>query len=319
MDNFPVAYASYNKQDSIRASSTSGGVFSGIAIYLIEQKNAIVFGAAFDENFRIRHIAVESIEDLSKLRGSKYAQSNIGDTYIAVNKLLQNGRVVLFTGTPCQIAGLKNFLRKDFDNLYCLDFVCHGVGSPGTWNNYVNDLRKKHEIHNIIFKYKNRGWKKWYFRVEYSSGKVHQVRGSMNTFMRSYLSYCNIRPACYDCKFKGLNHEADFTISDAWGIAEHNYELNDDKGLSALLLQNEKALEIFEAVKMHLKYMRYDANELMSGNWTAFRSVQPHPKRQIFYDTMSKKGGLFALNKYFRPHMLSWCKYYYLRVLGKEK
>lgn len=193
---------------------------------------------------------MDNVEDLAKLRGSKYAQSNLGDTFVKIKKLLQEGKVVFFSGTPCQVAGLKKYLKLDYRNLYCLDFICHGVASPETWNAYVEDLKNKGEIQNIIFKFKRRGWKKWYFRVEYVNGKTYQVRGSMNTFMRSYLSYCNIRPSCYACKFKGINHNSDFTISDAWGVAERNSEINDNRGLSSLLLQNERAVELFTYIRM---------------------------------------------------------------------
>lgn len=316
---FPVAYAAYNKNEQIRFASTSGGVFSCIASYLINEKKAIVFGAAYDDNLHIRHIAVDTVENLEKLRGSKYAQSDLGDTFATIKKLLRKGKVVFFTGTPCQIAGLKKYLNTDYMNLYCLDFVCHGVASPETWNAYVEDLKKRGEIQNIIFKYKRKGWKKWYFRVEYENGKIYQVRGSMNTFMRSYLSYCNIRPSCYACKFKGMNHNSDFTISDAWGAAESNTEINDNRGLSSLLLQNERAVEIFSSIKSNMNYVNYDAYELMKGNWTTFRSVSPHPDRKAFFASMEKQGGLYALNKFFKPTIFSWGKYYFLRLTGKEK
>lgn len=319
MNSFPVAYAAYNKNEAIRFTSTSGGVFSSIASYLIEEKQAIVFGAAFDDNLHIKHIAVDRIEELGKLRGSKYAQSDLGDTYVTIKNLLQKGKAVFFTGSPCQVVGLKRFLNQDYDNLYCLDFICHGVASPEIWNLYVDNLKKKGDIQNIIFKHKRKGWKKWYFRVEYKNGKLHQMRGSMNTFMRSYLSYCNIRPSCYSCNFKGLNHNSDFTISDAWGIAESNMEINDDRGLSSLLLQNKRAVEIFEAIKDQLNYVHYDANELMSGNWTTFRSVTPHPDRKAFFALMEEQNGLYALNHFFKPTVLSWGKYYFLRLKGTEK
>ena len=154
MEYMPVSaeeiqkYAVYNKNEQIRFASTSGGIFSCIASYLINQKKAIVFGAAYDENFHIRHIAVDNVEDLAKLRGSKYAQSNLGDTFVKIKKLLQEGKVVFFSGTPCQVAGLKKYLKLDYRNLYCLDFICHGVASPETWNAYVEDLKNKGEIQN---------------------------------------------------------------------------------------------------------------------------------------------------------------------------
>lgn len=319
MNQFPIAYATYNKDEVIRFKSTSGGVFSSIAGYLIEARQALVYGAAFDEKFHIRHVSVDKIEDLGILRGSKYGQSDLGNTFVDVKDNLQKGRTVLFTGTPCQVAGLKAYLNHPYENLYCMDFICHGVASPEIWDLYVEKLRKKGQISNIIFKYKFKGWKKWYFHVDYLDGNCYQMRGSMNTFMRSYLSYCNIRPSCFDCRFKGLKHCSDFTISDAWGIAENNEKINDNKGLSSLLLQNERAIRVFEAIKEKLEYAEYDAYELMSGNWTTFRSVTSNPNRKAFFESKEKTDGLHALEIYFKPTILSWGKYYLLRIIGKER
>lgn len=319
MNQFPIAYAAYNKDDVVRFNSTSGGIFSSIAEYLIETRHALIYGAAFDKNFHVRHVSVDKIKDLRILRGSKYAQSDLGNTFVSVKENLQKGKTVLFTGTPCQVAGLKAYLNHPYPNLYCMDFICHGVASPEIWNLYVEELKKKGQISNIVFKYKFKGWKKWYFHVDYLDRSYYQMRGSMNTFMRSYLSYCNIRPSCFSCRFKGLEHCSDFTISDAWGIAENNKKINDDQGLSSLLLQNERAVMIFEAIKKNLEYVKYDANELMSGNWTAFRSVTPNPDRTAFFELKEKTDGFHALKAYFKPTILSWSKYYLLRIIRKER
>ena len=141
----------------------------------------------------------------------------------------------------------------------------------------------------------------------------------MDCFMRSYLNYSNIRPSCYECRFKGLFRISDFTISDCWGIGEENKTLNDDKGLSALLIQNDRARVIFEDIKDKLKYTKYDTNILMNGNWTAYRSVSPNNERDRFFNMVKTEGAMCALNSIYKPTIWSWVKYYIDRVLGNEK
>lgn len=318
-NNFPIAYAAYNKNYDIRLKSTSGGIFTILAIFFIEEFNANVYGSAFDNNLNVGHIMVNKIEDLVLLRGSKYPQSKIGEVYKRVKSDLDKGVTVFFIGTPCQIAGLKAYLRKEYDLLYTMDFVCHGVASDKTWRDYVTYLKQKGDIENIVFKSKPHGWRKWYFRVIYKNENIYQIRGGMNLFMRSFLSYTNIRQSCYKCNFKGLNRYSDFTISDCWGIGEKNKKLNDDKGLSAILIHNDRASNIFEKIKENLNYERYDANVLMEGNWTTFKSVPANKIRSQFFENVMNKGTMYALKKYFSPSCIDWLKYYWHRIKGIEK
>ena len=298
--------------------STSGGIAALIAEYVIKKCKGVVFGAAFDNEFKVTHIKANTIEDLKKIRGSKYPQSDIGYTFKEAKDHLEQGVTVLFTGTPCHVSGLKRFLGKDYSNLLCLDFVCHGVASPGVWNGYLTDLRDKEKIKEIVFKDKIKGWKRWYVKIQYDD-HVWYRRGIMDSFMKSFLSYANVRPSCYSCRFKGLSHESDFTVSDCWGIGEENKRLNDDKGLSALLVHNEKAMKIFEDISPFMEYEEYDANELMRGNWTAFKSVTPSENRAEFFNAYCSRGAGYALKKYYEPKLKNWLAYYYRRMRGREK
>ena len=316
--DYPIAYAAYNNNIDIRMVSTSGGVFTVIAEHLIKTKNAVVYGASFDGSFNVKHVRIDSCEDLACLRGSKYPQSTIGMCFKMAKQDLESGRFVLFVGTPCQIAGLKCFLNNDYDNLYTMDFVCHGVASDLVWRGYVEELGKRGKITNIIFKYKYKGWKKWYFRVEYENG-FRQRRGHMTKFMHSYLSYANIRPSCYECRFKGLNHISDFTISDCWGIAEQDKEINDNLGLSALLVQNTRAEKLFDSIVSELTVKKYDAKKLMEGNWTAFKCVSRPSIRDKFFFMVKEKSVSEALKTCFAPSAKQWAVYYIQRLIGKEK
>lgn len=316
---YPIAYAVYHNNPSIRKVSTSGGVFTALAEYFICNFEGVVYGASFSEDFNVYHIRIDSVEGLGKLRGSKYPQSLMLDSYKRAKSDLDNDLMVLFVGTPCQIAGLKGFLGKDYDNLFCLDFVCHGVASDKVWRDYVKKLNSKGDISDIIFKYKYRGWKKWYFRVNYENGNFWQRRGYLTKFMHSYLSYANIRPSCYECKFKGIKHNSDFTISDCWGVAENDKSINDNNGLSALLIQNDRAREIFENISSILTYKKFDVDELMEGNWTTYFSVPKNEYRDVFFKYVSMTDGYKALKKYFSPGVVMWIKYYALKFLGYEK
>lgn len=317
---FPLAYAAYNLNLDVRLTSTSGGIFTLFATYFLEHMRAVVYGAAFDESFEVRHIRIENTADISRLRGSKYPQSKMGDAFLHVQEDLTNGRVVFFVGTPCQIAALHNYLRGRYrDQLYCMDFVCHGVASDAVWRSYVEHLSSKHDLAEIVFKSKPKGWKKWYFYAAYQNGSSFKVRGKMNLFMRSYLSYCNIRPSCYECHFKGLVRESDFTISDCWGIGEQNVEMNDNRGLSALLIQNERAQYVFEKIKDQIKYQQYDPDELMSGNWTAYSCIKTNPDRPGFFADVLLFDGYTALVRHFRPTLRNWIRYYIDRIKGTER
>ncbi len=320
-EKWPIAYACYNDDLDIRIESTSGGIFTSIAAYLITRHAAVVYGASFDNDYRVSHCRCRSISDLGKLRGSKYPQSNLGDTFFKVKRDLDSGETVLFVGTPCQVEGLLSYIGSFglSEKLYTMDFVCHGVASPGIWNDNIRTFSKENgPIRKVVFKQKLRGWKKWYVNIE-AGNRTYRRRGIMDPFMRSYLQYDNIRPSCYRCRFKGLERKSDFTISDCWGIGEADKELNDDKGLSALLLHNPKALEIFDDIKDGLSFREYDAELLMKGNWTATRSVTPGKKRDRFFKAVKEYGGYYSVKKYYSPTVIDWLWYYIKRGVGKEK
>lgn len=317
MEKERYAYACYNNNSEIRADSTSGGIFSLLAEYVIDRLDGYVCGAVFDDHYGVQHILTNSVEELHKIRGSKYPQSSMNDCFVQVKKLLCDGKYVLFTGTPCHVAAIKAYLGKEYANLYLMDFVCHGVASPEIWKDYINSLGGN-EIKSITFKDKVKSWKRWYLKIVYDN-KVFYQRGRMNPFMKSYLQYANIRPSCYKCRFKGLDRMSDFTISDCWGVGERDMEINDDKGLSALVIHSSKGKEIFDILASNITFKEYDPDLLMKENWTCFESVKENKNRKEFFDLWHEKGVQKALNKYFSPKLDDWIYYYYLKILGKEK
>lgn len=268
-------YAAINPDEEIRRQSSSGGIFTLLAEQTIKE-GGVVFGARFDESWQVTHDYTESIEGLAPFRGSKYVQSRIGDTFLKAEAFLKQGRKVLFTGTPCQIAGLKKYLHKEYENLLTVDFVCHGVPSPLIWQKYLSETLENFRakrgagkntvplsidelpvITGISFRDKANGWKKYGFRINYAASKAAQNTVSESTieetllqpfpdnlFMKGFLSNIYLRPACYACPAKSGKSGADITIGDFWGIEHINPSMDDDKGCSLVIPQSPKGVAI---------------------------------------------------------------------------
>lgn len=318
MSNYRTkAYACYNKCDEIRRISTSGGIFYLIAKYILKDFHGYVCGAMFDENFRVVHKIVNDEEGVLQLLGSKYPQSKIGDCFIQIKKLLNNKEVVLFCGTPCQVNALRCFLRKEYSNLYLVDFVCHGVASPKIWEDYLENYCDKNNLISVRFKDKIRGWKNWHVKMVYKN-KSRYSRGQYDLFMKSYLRRINVRPSCYECQFKGIDRVSDLTIADCWGIGERNLNLNDDKGLSAVLIHNVRGEQIFNSFISSLVYEEYEPKELMSENWACTKSVETNTLREKFYKDYKRYGIRKTFDIYFKLSYIENVKYSIKRIIGKE-
>lgn len=305
------AYACYNLNDDIREDSTSGGVFSAIAEYFIETMNATIYGAAFDEHFHVVHYCINTVDEIKKLRGSKYPQSNLGNTFRNIKANLEENKNVVFIGSPCQVSGLLSFLGKKPSNLFCVDFVCHGVASPGIWRGYLDELAEKYgPLSAVRFKDKSKGWKKWSTRFTFKTGKEFLVRGTLHPFMRSYLWTANIRPSCYECQFKGLDRNSDITIADCWGIGEQNKALNDDKGLSAVLIHSRYGNKVFADISPKLKYEEYEPSILMAGNWATIKSTPKSNNRDSFFLECRNNGISNTLHRLFKPTLKEKIRYW---------
>ena len=254
-------YAAKHKNEQVRLASSSGGIFTLLAERIIDE-NGVVFGARFNSNWNVIHDYTETKKGLTAFRGSKYVQSYMGNCYQKVKFFLQQGRKVMFTGTPCQIAGLKNYLRKDYDNLLTVDVVCHGVPSPKVWQMYLDEITRKGgknsvlfhhiaekaDINHIDFRSKSTGWKKYSFALTLSEATADGEKNTVllssifteNPYMNAFLSNLSLRPSCYDCPAKSGKSGSDITIADFWGIENVSPEFDDDKGISLVLSYSEK-------------------------------------------------------------------------------
>lgn len=283
-NNETEAYVGFSKNEEIREQSSSGGIFSLAAEWILKQ-NGAVFGAAFDENFEVCHIAVKTKEELSKLRGSKYVQSRLGETYPLVKQYLENNRKVLFTGTACQIAGLKKFLNKEYENLYTLDVLCHGVPSPKIWRMYLADKKQQYNapIKKIDFRSKQSGWKNFSVDIEFSNNQRYCVKFYEDTFMKMFLGNIDLRPSCHNCRFKDFPRISDMTIGDSWGIEDYMPDMDDDRGTSVILVHSQKGGQMLKELGGGLNIKEASLDKALPATADSRKSVEMHPNRKKIF------------------------------------
>lgn len=248
------AYAAYTKDEALRRCSSSGGVFSELAKAVLAQGGA-VFGAAYDAQFDVAHICAESEEELARLRGAKYAQSDLRGIFGQVERKLDAGQRVLFSGTPCQVAGLKCFLRKDYDGLVTVDFVCHSVPSPLAWREYVKYRAQQDNDGklptSINLRSKKTGWSRYQYSnlFEYAERPDHLVKSGESLYMKLFVDGCISRDSCTSCRSKGDRGCSDLTLGDFWGIWDVAPEMDDDGGTSVVLTRSKVGAALFEQIK----------------------------------------------------------------------
>lgn len=284
-----TSFACSAKDENFAKQSSSGGVFAILAnMYIKEQ--AVIYGAAFDDDWNVCHIRADKKDELKRLYTSKYVQSDMGNTFRDVKFDLDNGKKVLFAGTPCQVAGLRSYLQKDYLNLLTVDFICHGVPSPLVWQQYVDTLKKKlnSKITEISFRDKKDGWKSFNFKLITANGDVFYEKHGDNTYMKGFLKDLYLRPSCYDCKFKTLQRASDITLADFWGIEKIIPEINVEKGVSLCWASSEKGDTILDKALKQTIYEQVDLNEAIKHNPSAITSVKRHKNRNKFFEDISK-------------------------------
>jgi len=280
-------YGCKNKNEQIRLKSSSGGIFTLIAEYIIEQQG-VVFGARFNERMQVVHDYAEKKEQIELFRGSKYLQSQIGDTYKKVKCFLKDNRKVLFTGTPCQIEGLLGYLGKSYDNLYTQDIICHGVPSPKVWDKYLQYQKKKIGEYPIKVNFRRKdllGWNNYQVNYKYSNSEKN-IHHNEDPYMKLFLKNIDLRQSCYNCNFKKLQRKSDITIADFWGINEVNAKFNDEKGVSAILLNSPKGVEIFEGIKQNIEFFAADIRDIIKYNSCICKSTKYNSKREEFFEAL---------------------------------
>ena len=242
--------AAIHKNMKVRWDSTSGGAFTALAEAMYRQ-GGYVSGAIYNDDFSVRNYISNNPEDLAKLRSSKYLQSKAEGVYAKIRTLLRKGEKVLACGTPCQMAALRSFLRKDYDNLIIVDFICRGVNSPKVYRKYLDSLERKYDGKVVYVKAKNKelGWRNLTRKVVFDNGKVYYGVKMEDDFRRGYHTNVFCRPSCYTCQYKGFPRIADITIADYWGIEKIDRNLDNNIGTSMILLNSNKGIEFFELIK----------------------------------------------------------------------
>ena len=256
-ESVSTCYAAFTKNDSLRMESSSGGIFSEIALVIL-QSGGIIYGAGYNEKGIVKHIRVENEEELHKLRGAKYAQSYLGNCFSDILDKLKGGRKVLFAGTPCQVAGLKSYLQKPYPNLFTIDFVCHGVPSPAVWEKYVS-YRAGLDNGGILpekinMRSKVTGWSRYQYSNEYqyAGGARYTAKSGEDLFMQLFVGDYINRESCANCHFKGYQRCSDLTLGDFWGIWDIAPEMDDNKGTSLVLVHSNMGKEMLENIADHL-------------------------------------------------------------------
>lgn len=296
-DSLNECFVGYSKDDEILKHSSSGGIFTEIANYILEN-DGIVIGASFDQN-KLKHIAVTKKSDIVKLQGSKYLQSDLNNIFSYVKKNIKDKKI-LFVGTPCQVAGLKAIIKNN-DNLFCMDVICHGVPSPKLFEKYVAELEKVNndELLNYDFRDKSTGWDTYSNTMVFKNKTISQ-RSNVNDYMNLFLSDVALRESCYDCNFKLGNKYSDITLGDFWGVKNCYPEMYNNKGVSAIVVNTENGLKLFHEISNNLYFKKCTIEDIVSGNGSLQMSSKRPKIRKNFFNQLDSLSISQLANKYCR-------------------
>lgn len=278
--------AGYSYNRDIRLTSSSGGVFTHLAEEVLK-RNGVVFGVAMQKSQAVI-CAVENIEEIPKLRGSKYVQSRVGNAYRQVEKYLKEGRLVLFSGTPCQIAGLYRVLKKEYMRLITVDFVCHGISSPQVLEKYLKERGNGKRISEIVFRDKTEGWNKFSMKIKWEDHTVSRASMEEDLYLQSFLKNLNLRSSCFSCKFRKIHRRSDITLGDLWGADEVVNGWTEDLGYSLILIQSKKGKELLESIKEKIVAVPVELSQVMLHNASLTTSPWDEYSRDLFFKNLKK-------------------------------
>lgn len=298
-------YAAMEKSESLRSQSSSGGLFFAIAKSIVD-RGGIVFGAYMNDEMKVYHTSAENINELKGLRGSKYVQSNLYDTYREIRTQLRSGRLVFFTGTGCQVAGLKSFLIKKYDNLITSDLVCHGVPNQKLFNEHIGYL--EHRFKGKVVSYMFRDNKNWggceSVKILKNRGhyKIYNFPGySLSPYLYSFMHGMTFRLSCYHCPFAKIPRQGDITLADYWGVAKYFPELNSKSGVSLILINTPRGKEIISEIQNDIIIKKSNIKDASKENKNLVESsVMPEIRSRIFH-LIEAQGYSKIANTIFRP------------------
>lgn len=298
VNNVLEAYVAYIKDKNIREKSSSGGIFTMIAQKVLND-GGIVFGAAFDTDWSVKHIGITNATDLKKLCGSKYLQSRTENCYSTVKLMLESGTTVFYTGTACQVSGLKKYLGKHYANLITADILCHGVPSPKVWEKYLSYQEKIYnaKVSAVSFRKKNYGWKSFSTEILFENQRKYEKIHTEDLYMKLFLKNICLRPSCYKCVFKDLSRESDISIGDCWGIEKYMPDMDDNMGTSVILVHSELGQKLMQECQEKMIFRKADVDLVLPPSADSRRSVPVHKNRRRFFTYLQEGKDLQSLVK----------------------
>ncbi len=283
----PRVYAAWVQNKEIKKESTSGGVFSALASHVLK-KGGVVYGAAFDEMFHLSHVCVEKEEELFRLRSTKYVQSDLGRSFNEIKDLLDLGKTVLFSGTPCQVDGLRHYLREPYEKLILCDLVCHGVPSPGVWEKYVGQMEADagSAVASVSFRDKEDGWTRARFVAQFENGTQWAAPLMKTPYGRGFGMALFLRPSCYHCQYTTPERCSDLTLGDFWGVSAKALpvSIRMEDGVSLVLSHTEKGQALLDAVDEEVSRVERSLQEAIEGNPRLKTPIEMPNKRSAFFE-----------------------------------
>ncbi len=301
-DKIVASYAAYSTNEDLLDASSSGAIFSEIAMHVLN-RGGIVFGAAFDDNMMVKHVGIDNKDKLFLLQGSKYLQSGIEDSFVQVKNYLKEGKLVLFTGTACQISGLKAFLGKRYENLITVDVLCHGVPSPLFWRKYLAELKrsKNKRINSVSFRDKENGWNSYAVVLGFEDGSRISEMHTRNLYIKMFLKNICLRPSCHVCRFKALERDSDITIGDCWGIEKTCPEMMNEKGVSLVMIHSETGKDVLKRILDNLRIKEFNIDELLPPSSDSRKPVPAHHNRKSFFKKLRRTRKVSKLVNLLKP------------------
>jgi acetyltransferase-like isoleucine patch superfamily enzyme/coenzyme F420-reducing hydrogenase beta subunit len=298
-----ICYAAEHKNIEIVFDSTSGGAFSALAD-IMYKGGGYVGGAIFNDDFSVRHFISNNKKDITRIRGSKYLQSDLTGFYSDVKQLAESNEQILVCGCPCQMAALRTFLMKNYTNLIIVDFICRCINSPKVWRKYLDSFEERYGSPVVYSRSKSKelGWRNLTQKVILANGKSYYEKKDENNYIKGYLGFNIIsRPSCYDCQFRGFPRIADITIADYWGIEKIKQNLDKNLGTSLIMLNSQKGIDYFEKIKANINYIQTPFESALKGNPILLKSPQQKKNidRQQFFEDLDKLHFTQLAKKYF--------------------
>ena len=304
--NTPEVFAAFSKDKKIRKNSSSGGLFSEVAKYILNQ-GGVVFAARLNESQKeVIFDCCKTVEELKLFQGSKYIQSNPGVIYRQIKKVLADGIKVLFVGVPCQVDGLKKYLHKDYSNLVTIDIICHGAPSPKLWREYLEKLEASQQAKasSVSFRYKKPNWTRFSLKVDFDNNTTIRNSKFDDPYLIAFLKEISMRENCHSCEYTSTSRTGDITLADFWGYHSYDFKMrNTEKGISLVLVNTEKGKQIFNDIQDSILSTRRTMKEAISGNRSLQMPWKKNAESDAFWNEyLHGEGMSSALKKYCVPY-----------------